>query len=79
MQFRERVSKTLHKIMKEEKKQTVLAVSHGAACRQFMRSWAHTSDVDQKERLGNCCILKFEFSNDQFKLLEIINHDFSAL
>lgn len=79
MQFRERVSKTLHKIMKEEKKQTVLAVSHGAACRQFMRRWAHTSDVDQKERLENCCILKFKFSNDHFKLLEIINHDFSAL
>lgn len=58
---------------------TVLAVSHGSACRQFMRYWAHTSDVDQKERLGNCCILKFEFENDEFKLIEIINHDFSKI
>lgn len=79
LQFRERVSQTLMKLMKEEKKQTVLAVSHGAACRQFMRNWAHTSDVDQKERLGNCCILKFEYANDRFELLDIINHDFSAL
>lgn len=79
LQFRERVAKTLYKIMEEEEKQTVLVVSHGAACRQFMRSWAHTSKVDQKERLGNCCILKFEFKDEAFKLLEIINHDFSGL
>ncbi len=79
LQFRERVAKTLYKIMEEEEKQTVLVVSHGAACRQFMRSWAHTSKVDQKEPLGNCCILKFEFTDKSFKLLEIINHDFSGL
>lgn len=77
-QFRERVSETLMKIMKEAGK-TVLAVSHGASCRQFMRNWAHTIDVDQKDRLGNCCILKFEFEHDTFRLQEIINHDFSNL
>ena len=66
-------------IMKNDDHKTVLAVSHGAACRQFMIYWAHTSDVDQKERLGNCCILKFEFENDEFKLIEIINHDFSKI
>ena len=44
-----------------------------------MRYWAHTSDVDQKEPLSNCCILKFEFENEEFKLVEIINHDFSKL
>ncbi|MBO0445124.1 histidine phosphatase family protein [Enterococcus ureilyticus] len=77
-QVRERVSEALMTIMKEAGA-TVLAVSHGAACRQFMRNWAHTSEVDQKDRLGNCCILKFEFENDTFKLIEIINHDFSSL
>lgn len=77
-QFRERVSDTLMEIMKEAGG-TVLAVSHGAACRQFMRNWGHTSEVDQKDRLGNCCILKFEFERDTFKLVEIINHDFSSL
>ncbi|OJG71151.1 hypothetical protein RV12_GL001590 [Enterococcus quebecensis] len=77
-QFRKRVSETLMEIMKEAG-ETVLVVSHGAACRQFMRNWAHTSEVDQKDRLGNCCILKFEFEHNTFKLAEIINHDFSSL
>lgn len=31
LEFRERVAKTLYKIMEEEEKQTVLVVSHGAA------------------------------------------------
>lgn len=78
-QFRERVSNTIYELMKQEEKENVLIVSHGASCRQFMQNWAHTSDVDQKERLGNCCILKFKFADDQFQLLEIINHDFSSL
>ncbi|WP_336577053.1 histidine phosphatase family protein [Candidatus Enterococcus mansonii] len=77
-QFRQRVSETVMEIMKEAG-EIVLAVSHGASCRQFMRNWAHTSEVDQKDRLGNCCILKFEFEHDTFKLLEIINHDYSSL
>ncbi|MBU3104551.1 histidine phosphatase family protein [Clostridium gasigenes] len=79
IELRNRVAETLHSIIKNDNHQTVLAVSHGAACRQFMRYWAHTSAVEQKERLGNCCILKFEFENDEFKLMEIINHDFSKL
>lgn len=79
IEFRNRVVETIYSIMKNNDHNTVLAVSHGAACRQFMMYWAHNSNVDQKERLGNCCILKFEFENDEFKLLEIINHDFSEL
>lgn len=79
MELRDRVSATLVEIMNKEEHEVVLAVSHGAACRGFMRKWAHTSDVDQKERLGNCCILKFEYENDEFKLLGIINHDFDKL
>lgn len=77
--FRERISNSLVKIMKEDQGEVILAVSHGAVLRQFMRQWAHTSKVDQKERLGNCCLLKFEFMDEAFKLLEIINHDYSAL
>jgi len=26
--------------------------------------------------LKNCCILKFEFEDNEFRLLEIINHNF---
>ncbi|MBY6930443.1 histidine phosphatase family protein [Clostridium botulinum] len=79
IELRNRIAKTLISIMKNHDHNKVLAVSHGAACRQFIRYWSHTSDVDQKERLGYCCILKFEFENDKFKLIEIINHDFSEL
>lgn len=69
-----RVAATLLEIMQKEEHNSVLAVSHGASCRSFMRSWAQNSDLDQKERLGNCCILKFELENNEFKLVEIINH-----
>ncbi|MBL1224554.1 histidine phosphatase family protein [Enterococcus sp. BWR-S5] len=77
--FKKRVSDTLLKLMQESTGETILAVSHGASCRQFMRNWAHTSTVDQKSRIGNCCILKFTFEQDSFELVEIVNHDFSAL
>ena len=63
-------------VMKKEDHQTVLAVSHGASCRGFMRYWSKNSQVDQTTRIRNCCILKFEFENDEFSLVEIINHDF---
>jgi len=76
-EFQKRMADTCEKIMEEEN-EVVLIVSHGAACRQFMRYWQHTSPVDQKERLGNCCILKFQYENKEFKLTEIINHNFNC-
>lgn len=79
LELRKRISDTLLEIMENESGHTVLAVSHGASCRQFMRAWAHTSQVDVSEPLKNCCILKFEFDNGRFTLVEIINHDFSEL
>lgn len=79
MAFRQRVSDTLVELMEAETGETILAVSHGAACRQFMRAWAHTSDVDQNEPLSNCCVLKFDYDQGAFRLLEIINQDFSGL
>ncbi|WYJ77508.1 hypothetical protein DOK78_002146 [Enterococcus sp. DIV2402] len=79
MAFRERVAQSIFEFMSNETHETILAVSHGAACRQFMRYWAHTSEVDQKNPLGNCCVLKFEFDENEFRLIEIINHDFSLI
>ncbi|KAF1304292.1 histidine phosphatase family protein [Candidatus Enterococcus willemsii] len=79
MTFQQRVADTILSFMSQEKNDTILAVSHGASCRQFMRYWAHTSEVDQKSALKNCCILKFEFENNCFRLVEIINHDFSRI
>lgn len=79
MQLRDRISKTLLEIMRKDDHNCVLAVSHGASCRQFMRAWEHTTSIDIKERLYNCCILKFEFENDIFTLVDIINHDFKNI
>lgn len=79
LQLRQRVADTLSEIMKKDDHNCVLAVSHGASCRQFMRYWQHNTHVTQQERLGNCCILKFGYENEQFYLEEIINHDFKAL
>lgn len=77
-EMQERVASACQKIMEEDNK-VVLAVSHGAACRNFMRYWEHTSTIVQQNKIGNCCILKFEYENKEFKLVEIINHDFSDL
>lgn len=79
MELRQRLADTLLEIMQKEDHQVVLALSHGASCRAFMRYWAKNQKVDQKERLGNCCILKFEFENNEFSLVEIINHDFESI
>ena len=79
MEMRQRVADTVMDIMRQEGHESVLVVSHGASVRQFQRHWAHTSDVDQKSKIGNCCIFKYSFENDVFTLLEIINHDFSEL
>ena len=76
LEMRQRMADTLLEVMKKEDHQTVLAVSHGASCRGFMRYWSKNSQVDQTTRIRNCCILKFEFENDEFSLVEIINHDF---
>lgn len=77
--FRNRMADTVMQIMKEEKNDTVLIVSHGAACRQFMRAWEHNTTVDLHARLKNCGILKFHFDGETFELLEIHNEDFSHL
>lgn len=77
--FRQRISAALYRIMQEvDVGHNVLVVSHGAACRQFMLNWEHLSAVTQKERLKNCCVLKFTFADEQFYLEEIINHDFEV-
>ena len=77
-EFQERMAATCKNIM-EGDNGVVLAVSHGAACRNFMRYWEHTSSIEQQERIGNCCILKFEYENKKFKLVDIVNHDFNDL
>jgi len=73
MELRERINRTLTEIMERDDHHVVLAVSHGAACRQFMRYWEHVNPMQPNGRLGNCCILKFKYENKQFELQEIVN------
>lgn len=77
--FQKRVTDTIFEIMSRDDHNIVLAVSHGAACRTFMRFWGHKSSVDHIGRIGNCCILKFAFDHNEFILLEVINHNFDEL
>lgn len=75
MELRERMSKTLTEIMEKEDHQVVLAVSHGAACAQFYRAWEKYAKVKKTERFYNCCVLKYEYEDGIFTLVEIINRN----
>lgn len=77
--FQIRVSNTILEVMRKDNHDIVLMVSHGASCRTFMRFWGHKSTVDHIGEIGNCCIFKYEFENDEFTLLEVINHNFDEL
>ena len=79
LEIRSRVADTLLNIMQAEDHEYVLVVSHGAACAQFARKWEQNSKIGAARGLKNCCILKFEFFQDEFTLVELINHDFSDL
>lgn len=67
--------KTLTEIMNKDDHEIVLAVSHGAACAQFYRAWEEYTKIIKKERFYNCCILKFEYINGVFTLVELYNHN----
>lgn len=75
MELRERMVQTLTEIMEKEDHEIVLAVSHGAAIAQFYRAWEKYAKVIKKERFYNCCILKFEYENGIFSLVELYNHN----
>lgn len=73
MELRERMNHTLTDIMNKPEHECVLAVSHGAACAQFYRAWEEHAKVKKTERFYNCCILKYEYENGIFTLVDIIN------
>ncbi|MDU4735683.1 MAG: histidine phosphatase family protein [Thomasclavelia ramosa] len=75
MELRERMNRTLTDIMQKDDHKVVLAVSHGAACAQFYRAWEQYAKVIKKERFYNCCILKFEYEDGIFTLVELFNRN----
>ena len=72
LEVQKRMDKTLQDIMLNEHNQNVLVVSHGASIRNFLRVWEHKSKVELKTRITNGCILKFEYDNSEFTLVDII-------
>ena len=72
LEVQERVNNTLIDIMKKDDHQSVLAVSHGGACFMFLKKWEDLSKRDNI-RFSNCCILKFEYENDKFTFIEVID------
>lgn len=59
-------------IMEKEDHQCVLAVSHGGACYSFLSSVTDPSVVLDHGGFTNCCILHFEYENDEFRYIEIL-------
>lgn len=79
LELRERMVATLTQIMEKEDHHVVLAVSHGGAIAQFSLAFEKYAKVVRKGRMFNCCILKFEYEDGIFSLVDYHNHDFSHL
>lgn len=73
-----RMKEVCTNIMEQEDHNTVLAVSHAGASFHFLRNW-----IDEETQLKimsevgfpNCCIVKYEYQDKQFKFIEIIRVD----
>lgn len=74
---RERMVKTCIDIMEQADHHNVLAVSHAGSCLHFLNAWQDSSEV-LKEGFSNCCILKYEYENRTFTLVEVIRPEPSA-
>lgn len=68
--LKERIVKTCTEIMEKDYHNSVLVMSHSLACRNFLSRWYNINEV-----IPNCTILKFEYENKEFKLIDIIYPD----
>ncbi len=72
-EFRARLMGTLTQIMRRPDHESVLAVSHGAACAQALRACGYEI-MDHGQHLGNCCVCVFDFDGvETFTPLDIYN------
>lgn len=75
-EVKQRLKNTCIDIMEKNGHDCVLAVSHAGACYHFLRNWISDEEVKKLRenglKFGNCCILKYEYNNKQFKLLDVI-------
>jgi len=70
-EVRDRMLHTLTGIMEKPDHKSVLAVSHGAACFNFLRGIQDPSE-ERKKGFVNCSIFIYRFEDGAFRLLEVI-------
>ena len=70
-QVRERMTRTLTEIMEKEDHRSVLAVSHGGACFNFLKGVQDPSE-ELKKGFTNCCIFVYDFEEGKFALREVV-------
>lgn len=68
---KDRMLTTLTSIMEQDAHDCVLAVSHSAACYNFLRAIQDPSE-ELKKGFPNCCVFVYQYNNHQFSLLEVI-------
>ena len=74
-EVQERMVKTLTEIMERDHHEVVLAVSHGAAIANFYRAFEQYAKIEKKDRFYNCCILKYEYEDGIFTLVDLYNQN----
>lgn len=75
-----RIQEALAYMVQSDEDETILAVAHGLILKVIYEMFKETKQVDDYEgSLPNCAILKFEYTEDQYTLVEIVEHDFSDL
>ena len=69
----ERVSTTVLELMKNTDQETVLIVSHGLSCYCCAKRWEQNQQVSLPNDMPNFVVLKYQFNDEQFSLVEVID------
>lgn len=73
LEFRKRIFDTVKELMSRPDHESVLMVSHGAACAQFPRAFGEDVARRLGGRFGNCGIATYEFDGESFSLVDVVN------
>ena len=63
--------KTLTRIMEQDDHQSMLTVSHGGTCLNFLRAVQDPTE-ELKKGVGNCCIFVYTFQEGHFALEQVV-------
>ncbi len=68
---KDRMVRTLTKIMERDGYENVLAVSHSGSCFNFLRHWQDPME-ELKKGFGNCTIFVYDYEDGRFTLNEVV-------